>query len=142
ILFFPGCTAGGLSLNSKTFTKMLQSCLHRCEHHRVILEAEERYRGELRRVAAEMLLAPVKKDRLLKEIPTFKSKKDSFQSILLTPNRKDKSNASKRDEHSRNIRWTSNYNLTPAYEKCEYYQKMNSLIRTTERSVFAFRSGH
>ncbi|NWZ38112.1 TERB1 protein, partial [Brachypodius atriceps] len=47
-----GCTAGGLSLNSKTFTKMLQSCLHRCEHHRVILEAEERYRGELRRVAA------------------------------------------------------------------------------------------
>ncbi|OWK54247.1 hypothetical protein RLOC_00007142 [Lonchura striata] len=31
---------------------MLQSCLHRCEHHRVILEAEERYRGELRRVAA------------------------------------------------------------------------------------------
>lgn len=52
ILFFPGCTAGGLSLNSKTFTKMLQSCLHRCEHHRIILEAEERYRGELRRVAA------------------------------------------------------------------------------------------
>ncbi|NWT71008.1 TERB1 protein, partial [Prunella himalayana] len=47
-----GCTAGGLSLNSKTFTKMLQSCLHRCEHHRTILEAEERYRGELRRVIA------------------------------------------------------------------------------------------
>ncbi|NWR47833.1 TERB1 protein, partial [Regulus satrapa] len=47
-----GCTAGGLSFNSKTFTKMLQSCLHRCEHHRVILEAEERYRGELCRVAA------------------------------------------------------------------------------------------
>ncbi|NXX68764.1 TERB1 protein, partial [Spizella passerina] len=47
-----GCTAGGLSLNSKTFTKMLQRCLHRCEHHRAILEAEERYRGELRRVAA------------------------------------------------------------------------------------------
>ncbi|NXF21305.1 TERB1 protein, partial [Rhodinocichla rosea] len=47
-----GCTAGGLSLNSKTFTKMLQRCLHRCEHHRVILEAEERYRGELRRMAA------------------------------------------------------------------------------------------
>ncbi|NXR38165.1 TERB1 protein, partial [Zosterops hypoxanthus] len=85
-----GCTAGGLSLNSKTFTKVLQSCLHRCEHHRVILEAEERYRGELRRVAAgnnsrsathqKMLLAPVKKDRLHKEIPTVRSKKDSFQS--------------------------------------------------------------
>ncbi|NXM98817.1 TERB1 protein, partial [Sylvia borin] len=85
-----GCTAGGLSLNSKTFTKMLQSCLHRCEHHRVILEAEERYRGELRRLTAgnnsrsaahhKMLLAPVKKDRLHKEIPTFRSQKDSFQS--------------------------------------------------------------
>ncbi|XP_054497054.2 telomere repeats-binding bouquet formation protein 1 [Agelaius phoeniceus] len=121
-----GCTAGGLSLNSRTFTKMLQRCLHRCEHHRVILEAEERYRGELRRVAAgnnnrsathqKMPLASVKKDRLHKEIPTFRSKKDSFQSILLTPNRKDKSNTSKRDEYSRNTRWTSNYNLTPAYE--------------------------
>ncbi|NXC96214.1 TERB1 protein, partial [Certhia familiaris] len=85
-----GCTAGGLSFNSRTFTKMLQSCLHKCEHHRVILEAEERYRGELRRVAAgnnsrsathqEMLLAPMKKGKLHKEIPTFRSKKDSFQS--------------------------------------------------------------
>ncbi|NXB05582.1 TERB1 protein, partial [Cnemophilus loriae] len=85
-----GCTAGGLSLNSKTFTKVLRSCLHRCEHHRVILEAEERYRRELRKVAAgssstsaahqKMLLAPAKKDRLHKEIPTFRSKKDSFQS--------------------------------------------------------------
>ncbi|NXE36101.1 TERB1 protein, partial [Ptilorrhoa leucosticta] len=47
-----GCTAGGLSLNSRTFTKMLQSCLHRCDHHRVILEAEERYRRQLCKVAA------------------------------------------------------------------------------------------
>ncbi|NXO14543.1 TERB1 protein, partial [Oriolus oriolus] len=85
-----GCTAGGLSFNSRTFTKMLQSCLHRCDHHRVILEAEERYRKQLCKVAAgndsrsaahpKMLLAPVKKDRLHKEIPTFRSKKDSFQS--------------------------------------------------------------
>ncbi|NXO74905.1 TERB1 protein, partial [Sitta europaea] len=84
-----GCTAGGLSVNSRTFTKMLQSCQHRCEHHRVILEAEERYRGQLRRVAAgnnsssaahqKMLLAPVKKDKLHKEITTFRNK-DSFQS--------------------------------------------------------------
>ncbi|NWV87650.1 TERB1 protein, partial [Machaerirhynchus nigripectus] len=85
-----GCTAGGLSFNSRTFTKMLQSCLHRCDHHRVILEAEERYRRQLRKVAAgnnsrsathqKTLLDPVKKDRLHKEIPTFRSKKDSFQS--------------------------------------------------------------
>ncbi|RMC08905.1 hypothetical protein DUI87_13899 [Hirundo rustica rustica] len=65
----------------------------------------------------KMLVAPVKKDRLHKEIPAFRSKKDSFQSILLTPNIKDKSNTSERNEHSRNTRWTSNYNLTPASEK-------------------------
>ncbi|NXA06787.1 TERB1 protein, partial [Sapayoa aenigma] len=46
-----GCTAGGLSFNSKTFTKMLQGCLHRCDHHQVILEAEERYRKELKKDA-------------------------------------------------------------------------------------------
>ncbi|XP_005052797.1 PREDICTED: telomere repeats-binding bouquet formation protein 1 [Ficedula albicollis] len=94
-----GCTAG-LSLNSKTFTEVLQSCLHRCEPHRVILEAEERYRGELLRATAGN-----------------SSRSATHQGILLTPNRKDKSKTSKRDEHSRNIRWTSNYNLTPAYEK-------------------------
>ncbi|NXA76055.1 TERB1 protein, partial [Thryothorus ludovicianus] len=85
-----GCTAGGLSFNSRTFTKMLQSCLHRCEHHRVILEAEERYRRELCRVAAgnnsrpathqKILLDPMNKDKLHEEIPTFRGKKDSFQS--------------------------------------------------------------
>ncbi|KFP71366.1 Coiled-coil domain-containing protein 79, partial [Acanthisitta chloris] len=42
-----GCTAEGLSFNSKTFTKMLQSCPHQCDHHKVILEAEERYRKDL-----------------------------------------------------------------------------------------------
>ncbi|XP_053808730.1 telomere repeats-binding bouquet formation protein 1-like isoform X2 [Vidua chalybeata] len=147
-----GCTAGGLSLNSKTFTKVLQSCLHRCEYHRVILEAEERYRGELRKVAAgnnsrsaarqKMLLAPVKEDRLHKEIPTFRSKKDSFQSILLTPNRKDKSNASKRDEHSRNIRWTSNYNLTPAYEKSLQKTQDANLKRQRVKEMCSQKSQH
>ncbi|NXG10533.1 TERB1 protein, partial [Sakesphorus luctuosus] len=85
-----GCVAGGLSFNSKTFTRVLQSCLHRCEHHRVLLEAEERHRQELRRLALcnsyryttqeEILLTPVKKDRLHTEIPPCRSKKESFQS--------------------------------------------------------------
>ncbi|NWV74285.1 TERB1 protein, partial [Dasyornis broadbenti] len=85
-----GCTAGGLSFNSRTFTKMLQKCLHRCDHHRVILEAEERYRRELCKMAAgnnsrsathqKVLLDPVKKDSLHKEVSSFRSKKDSFQS--------------------------------------------------------------
>ncbi|NWR85461.1 TERB1 protein, partial [Furnarius figulus] len=84
-----GCAAGGLSFNSKTFTKVLQRCLHRCEHHRVILEAEERHRKELRKLAAhnsrytthdKILLTPVKKDMLYTEISPLRSKKESFQS--------------------------------------------------------------
>ncbi|NXN75247.1 TERB1 protein, partial [Himantopus himantopus] len=46
-----GCAAGGLFFNSKTFTKMLQSCPYQCERHKVILEAEERYKKELRKSA-------------------------------------------------------------------------------------------
>ncbi|NXM33761.1 TERB1 protein, partial [Oxyruncus cristatus] len=84
-----GCAAG-LSFNSKTFTKMLQSCVHRCDHHKVILEAEDRYRKELRQSAVgnssryttyqKTVLTPVNKDRLHTEISTFRNKKDSFQS--------------------------------------------------------------
>ncbi|NXN48420.1 TERB1 protein, partial [Rynchops niger] len=84
-----GCTAGGLSFNSKTFTKMLQSCPYQCDRHKVILEAEERYKKELRKssvcnnnryaIYEKILLTPVKKERPRTEI-TFRSKKDSFQS--------------------------------------------------------------
>ncbi|KAM6324642.1 telomere repeats-binding bouquet formation protein 1 isoform 3-T3 [Podargus strigoides] len=86
-----GCRAGELPFNSKTFTKMLQSCPFQCDHHKVILEAEERYKKELRkssvrdnsRYAAyeKILLTPVKKDRLHSEIPTSRSKKDSCQTF-------------------------------------------------------------
>ncbi|KAM9626094.1 telomere repeats-binding bouquet formation protein 1 isoform 13-T18 [Morphnus guianensis] len=122
-----GCTARGLSFNSKTFTKMLQSCPHQCDRHKVILEAEERYKKELRKLAVcnnsryatheKLVLTPVKKERLHTEITTFRSKKDSFQSILLTPIRKNKSTTSNRDEHSKNTRLTDDYNLIPTYEK-------------------------
>ncbi|XP_075366936.1 telomere repeats-binding bouquet formation protein 1 [Mycteria americana] len=121
-----GCTAG-LSFNSKTFTKMLQSCPYQCDRHKVILEAEERYKKELRKLAIcnnsryatheKILLTPVKKERLHTQKPTFRSKKDSFQSILLTPIRKNKSDTSNRDEHSKNTRLTDDYNLIPTYEK-------------------------
>nr|XP_021137725.1 telomere repeats-binding bouquet formation protein 1 isoform X4 [Columba livia] len=121
-----GCTAG-LPFNSRTFTKVLQSCPYQCDHHKVILEAEERYKKELRKLAVcnnsryatyeKMVLTPVKKDRLHTEIATFRSKKDSFQSILLTPIRKNKSNTSNRDEHSKNTKLTDNYNLIPTYKK-------------------------
>ncbi|XP_052651939.1 telomere repeats-binding bouquet formation protein 1 isoform X9 [Harpia harpyja] len=122
-----GCTARGLSFNSKTFTKMLQSCPHQCDRHKVILEAEERYKKELCKLAVcnnsryatheKLVLTPVKKERLHTEITTFRSKKDSFQSILLTPIRKNKSTTSNRDEHSKNTRLTDDYNLIPTYEK-------------------------
>ncbi|XP_074769560.1 telomere repeats-binding bouquet formation protein 1 [Athene noctua] len=122
-----GCTAGGLSFNSRTFTKMLQSCPYQCEHHKVILEAEERYKKELRKLAVcnnsryttyeKILLTPVKKERPHTEISTFRNKMYSFQNILLTPIRKNISNTSNRDERSKNTRLTDNYNLVPTYEK-------------------------
>ncbi|XP_061314489.1 telomere repeats-binding bouquet formation protein 1 isoform X1 [Pezoporus flaviventris] len=93
-----GCKAGELSFNSKTFTKVLQSCPYQCDHHKVILEAEERRKKELlkltvcnnRRYAAseKILLTPEKKQRLHTETPTFRSRLDSSQKILLTPKKK------------------------------------------------------
>ncbi|NWQ73217.1 TERB1 protein, partial [Columbina picui] len=84
-----GCTAG-LPFNSRTFTKMLQSCPYQCDRHKVILEAEERYKKELRKLALcnnsryatyeKIVLTPVKKHRLHTEISTFRSKMDNFQS--------------------------------------------------------------
>ncbi|XP_056216751.1 telomere repeats-binding bouquet formation protein 1 [Falco biarmicus] len=126
-----GCRAGGLLFNSKTFTKMLQNCPYQCDRHKVILEAEERYKKELRKLAVcnnsryvtpeKTLLTPVKKERLHTEISTFRSKKDIFQSILLTPVRKNKSNISSRDEHSKNTRLADDYNLIPTYKT--FFQK-------------------
>lgn len=47
--FLPGCTTTGLSFNSRTFSKMLQTCPYLCGRHRVILEAEERYKKKLQK---------------------------------------------------------------------------------------------
>ncbi|NXP47611.1 TERB1 protein, partial [Heliornis fulica] len=86
-----GCRAGGLPFNSITFTKMLQRCPYQCEHHKVILEAEERYKKELRKSVVcnnsryttpleKILLTPVQKVRLHTEKSTSMIKEDSFQS--------------------------------------------------------------
>ncbi|NXU48662.1 TERB1 protein, partial [Turnix velox] len=87
-----GCRAGGLSFNSRTFTKMLKSCPYQCDHHRVILEAEERYKKEVLKSAfcntssnatyEKILLTPVRKKRLPIGTSTLRSKTDSFQSKL------------------------------------------------------------
>ncbi|XP_051485730.1 telomere repeats-binding bouquet formation protein 1 isoform X2 [Apus apus] len=95
-----GCTAGGLSFNSRNFTRMLQSCPYQCDHHKVILEAEERYKKELRKLAVDN-----------------NSRYAAHESIILTPIRKNKSSISRRDEHSKNTRLTDDYNLIPTYDK-------------------------
>ncbi|NXJ06433.1 TERB1 protein, partial [Odontophorus gujanensis] len=83
-----GCTATGLSVNSRTYNKMLQTCLYRCARHKVILEAEERYKKKLQKSSVsnkrhaayeKILLTPVKKGK--QHVDTaFKSKQDHFQS--------------------------------------------------------------
>ncbi|NXC46624.1 TERB1 protein, partial [Penelope pileata] len=85
-----GCTTTGLSFNSKTFSKMLQTCPYKCDHHKAILEAEERYKKELRKLTVsnkkrnaayeKILLTPLKKGNLHVEASPFKSRKDHFKS--------------------------------------------------------------
>lgn len=119
-----GCTTTGLSLNSRTFSKMLQTCPYLCGRHRVILEAEERYKKKLQKSSgsnnrhaayAKILLTPVKKGKPRVET-SFKSKQDDFQSILLTPVRKSKASALNRHGHH-NTHLIEEYNLLPTYEK-------------------------
>ncbi|XP_021264029.1 telomere repeats-binding bouquet formation protein 1 isoform X3 [Numida meleagris] len=134
-----GCTTTGLSFNSRTFNKMLQTCPYRCGRHKVILEAEERYKKKLqkssisnKRHAAyeKIMMTPVKKGKPRVETP-FKSRQDDFQSILLTPIRKSKPDTSNRYEHNKNTQLTEEYNLLPTYKKCEYRQKINSVTSLT-----------
>ncbi|KAK2085219.1 Telomere repeats-binding bouquet formation protein 1 [Saguinus oedipus] len=43
------CIAVEKSLNSRNFSKLLHSCPYQCDRHRVIVEAEDRYKSELRK---------------------------------------------------------------------------------------------
>ncbi|KAM8799198.1 telomere repeats-binding bouquet formation protein 1 [Eudromia elegans] len=122
-----GCTAQGQSFNSKTFSEMLQTCPYLCDCHKVILEAEKRYKKELRKLRfcnsssyaayEKILLTPVNKGRLHRDTSTFQRRKENFQSILLTPIRKNETDASNRDEHGNNTGMTEKYNLIPTYER-------------------------
>uniref|UniRef100_A0A8B9IF75 Telomere repeat binding bouquet formation protein 1 n=1 Tax=Anser cygnoides TaxID=8845 RepID=A0A8B9IF75_ANSCY len=95
----------------KTFSKMLRSCPYLCYHHKVILEAEERYKKEL------------------KKLPV------SNNSILLTPIRKNKSDTSHRDEHDKNTQLPEEYNLLPTYEKCEGSLDINMRTLNKKRRI-------
>ncbi|XP_063653297.1 telomere repeats-binding bouquet formation protein 1 isoform X13 [Pan troglodytes] len=44
-----GCIAVEKSLNSRNFSKLLHSCPYQCDRHKVIVEAEDRYKSELRK---------------------------------------------------------------------------------------------
>ncbi|XP_019509168.1 PREDICTED: telomere repeats-binding bouquet formation protein 1 [Hipposideros armiger] len=59
-----GCIAVGKSLNSRNFSKLLHSCPYQCDRHKVIVEAEDRYKSELRKSLIcnkEILLTPRRK---------------------------------------------------------------------------------
>ncbi|KAM7058740.1 telomere repeats-binding bouquet formation protein 1 isoform 2-T3 [Molossus nigricans] len=61
-----GCIAVGKSLNSRNFSKLLHSCPYQCDRHKVIVEAEDRYKSELRKSLIcnkKILLTPRRRQR-------------------------------------------------------------------------------
>ncbi|GAB1293532.1 Telomere repeats-binding bouquet formation protein 1 [Apodemus speciosus] len=64
----PGCIKK--LLNSRNFSKFLHSCAYQCDHHKVIMEAEDKYKDELRKgfiCAKKILLTPCRRRQLSKE---------------------------------------------------------------------------
>ncbi|XP_034644541.1 telomere repeats-binding bouquet formation protein 1 isoform X2 [Trachemys scripta elegans] len=126
-----GCITVGLPFNSRNFSTILHTCPHQCDRHKVILEAEERYKRGLRKSVIcnnssseafkKILLTPAKKGRLNTESATFKSRKnleENFQSIRLTPMKKTQSSISNIDDNfNKNINFREKYNLMPTYTK-------------------------
>ncbi|XP_074824887.1 telomere repeats-binding bouquet formation protein 1 [Natator depressus] len=126
-----GCITVGLPFTSRNFSKILHTCPHQCDRHKVILEAEERYKRGLKKSVIcnnssseafkKILLTPAKKGRLNTESSTFKSRKnpqENFQSICLTPMKKTQSSISNIDDNfKKNINFREKYNLMPTYTK-------------------------
>ncbi|XP_070940799.1 telomere repeats-binding bouquet formation protein 1 isoform X4 [Macaca nemestrina] len=68
-----GCIAVEKSLNSRNFSKLLHSCPYQCDRHKVIVEAEDRYKSELRKLLIcnkKILLTPRRRQRLSNESTT------------------------------------------------------------------------
>ncbi|XP_052023068.1 telomere repeats-binding bouquet formation protein 1 [Apodemus sylvaticus] len=64
----PGCIKK--RLNSRNFSKLLHSCAYQCDHHKVVMEAEDKYKNELRKAficAKKILLTPCRRRQLSKE---------------------------------------------------------------------------
>ncbi|KAH1181656.1 hypothetical protein KIL84_005382 [Mauremys mutica] len=142
-----GCITVGLPFNSRNFSKILHTCPHQCDRHKVILEAEERYKRGLRKSVIcnnsrseafkKILLTPVKKGRLNTESSTFKSRKnleENFQSICLTPMKKTQSSISNIDDNfNKNINFQEKYNLIPTYTKALQTNQDTHLRKQTVR---------
>nr|XP_003471985.1 telomere repeats-binding bouquet formation protein 1 [Cavia porcellus] len=66
-----GCITLGKPLNSRNFTKLLHSCPYQCDRHKVIVEAEDRYKNELRKsliCSKKILLTPRRRQLTNKSI--------------------------------------------------------------------------
>ncbi|XP_051884639.1 telomere repeats-binding bouquet formation protein 1 [Pristis pectinata] len=56
-----GCSTVAASLNSRNFSKILQSCPNKCDRHKVIQECEDRYKRSLR--STQIIEIPARGDR-------------------------------------------------------------------------------
>nr|XP_021511029.1 telomere repeats-binding bouquet formation protein 1 [Meriones unguiculatus] len=81
-----GCIVVRKLLNSRNFSKLLHSCAYQCDHHKVIMEAEDKYKSELRKAficEKKILLTPRRRPLLSKEptasegLKTVRQKPDS-----------------------------------------------------------------
>ncbi|XP_074864888.1 telomere repeats-binding bouquet formation protein 1 [Carettochelys insculpta] len=145
-----GCTAVGLSFNSRNFCKILHTCPHQCDRHRAILEAEERYKRGLRKSVIynnssseafkKILLTPVKKGGFNTELSTFKSRKnpqENFQNIRLTPMKKTQSRISDiGDNLNKNINLQEKYNLMPTCRKAFQTDQDTCLKKQTVKETY------
>ncbi|XP_019391434.1 PREDICTED: telomere repeats-binding bouquet formation protein 1 [Crocodylus porosus] len=144
-----GCVTVGLSLNSKNFSKMLQTCPYQCDRHRVILEAEERYKEKLKKLAfcnnsssapyQKIVLTPIKKGSLNTVSSTFRSRisQESFQSILLTPMKKSKTGKSNGNvKLNKNIQLPEKYDLTATCPKILQRVQDNNLKSQKIKEVY------
>ncbi|KAM7146469.1 telomere repeats-binding bouquet formation protein 1 [Macrochelys suwanniensis] len=145
-----GCITVGLPFNSRNFSKILHTCPHQCDRHKVILEAEERYKRGLRKLVIcnnssseafkKILLTPAEKGSLNTASSTFKSRKnpqENFQSIRLTPMKKSQSSISNIDDNlNKNINFREKYNLMPTYTKNQDIHLKKQTVKETHSTEY------
>ncbi|XP_077306843.1 telomere repeats-binding bouquet formation protein 1 isoform X2 [Lithobates pipiens] len=90
-----GCLVTGLSMNSRNCSNILQKCPHLCDNHRIVLQKEEKYKAELRKLLRatrihpphnRLSLTPLRPGR--REAGQSRQKVHLPHGFLLTPIRK------------------------------------------------------